>query len=425
MGEPVDELVAELARDGYVFPDHGADSIVNVVPTALSLVDAQPAGTGTLSPPLRDRLPTAGIDHVILLVVDGLGFDEWTRVGSGIPTLHGLAAAGTVAPLSSIFPSETAAAIPSIHTGVPPVEHGLLGWHQHLPSVGMAVQALPWTTQTDEPIEDAVASPPEWADVFLDATPLYDRVDIATNVIQPATIADSTSSQALTHGVDARIGATNFVDALVAARRQLQAADGRSFSLVYLGDVDAIAHRDGPGGDAGRAQAGAIGDAIRRELCHALDDPLAERTALLVTADHGLTATAGHDVDIRDYAPIYQNLATDAEGNPIPPVGGARNLQFFIREGRRQPVRDHMRDAFECLAFTRAEYEALELFGRGRPSPGYEQRAPDVLCIPRQGGLCTSQASLDHRGKHGGLSREEMIVPLAAARISDLAQHVG
>ncbi|MHC3437205.1 alkaline phosphatase family protein [Natrialbaceae archaeon A-gly3] len=126
-------IVADHSDDGYLFPAYDDDSIANVPETALSVLDGS----------YRKRLPAdvfdgvaTNVDNVVLFVLDGFGLEAWYRHWQDDPFLRQVTEAGTVTPLTSIYPSETAAALTTLYTGLEPAEHGLLGWYQYLESVG-------------------------------------------------------------------------------------------------------------------------------------------------------------------------------------------------------------------------------------------------------------------------------------------------
>lgn len=419
-----DARAEQLARGGFLFPANDGYSFDRVPQTALGAIDAAPPQLPQLEADVFANVSLSGVDHVVLVLIDGFGYDAWCRTQPAVPFLDAVAQAGTVTALSTVFPSETAAAIPSLHTGVPPVEHGLLGWYQYVGDLSMTVQALPWTTRSGDPVESAVAAPPEWGETFLDATPIYAGVDATTRVVQPADIVESASGTALTRGVDDHVGAYNATDAAVAVRRALAAADDPSYTLVYLPPVDAIGHRDGPGSDAARAQIESLSAAFERELCGRLGQSVAERTLLVLTADHGQTDTGGDNVDVRGFDPLWTNLATGPDGEQIPPVGSGRNLQLHLQDGTTTAVRNALEGTFDCRTFTRSEYEARAMFGAGAPGDGYARRVPDLVCVHRDRGMWDREEELAHVGMHGGLTRAEMLVPFGAARLDAVRDRI-
>jgi hypothetical protein len=66
-----------------------------------------------------------GVNKVVLLVLDGFGFNQFKRHCSDIPFLAELTGKSRVFPLTSVFPSQTTNALTSFSTGLTPQEHGL------------------------------------------------------------------------------------------------------------------------------------------------------------------------------------------------------------------------------------------------------------------------------------------------------------
>jgi predicted AlkP superfamily pyrophosphatase or phosphodiesterase len=121
-------------RDGTddpVLPDYGGGCIANVVPCLLERPDQLP-----------DWMPDAVVaaDRVVLMVLDGLGWDQLTARRHLAPTLSSMSGG----PITSVLPTTTATALTSITTGLPPGEHGVIGYRMHVH--GEVLNVLRWTT---------------------------------------------------------------------------------------------------------------------------------------------------------------------------------------------------------------------------------------------------------------------------------------
>ena len=90
--------------DGYVVPDHDGRCITNIVPALLEWETAP------------DWLPSpaARADQVVVLVLDGLGWDQLQAHRDALPTLCDFDG-GFV---STVAPSTTATALTSLATGL-------------------------------------------------------------------------------------------------------------------------------------------------------------------------------------------------------------------------------------------------------------------------------------------------------------------
>jgi predicted AlkP superfamily pyrophosphatase or phosphodiesterase len=95
------------------------------------MLDTCPPDTPTLPTDVLDGIDQEPVETSPFVFVDGFGYDQWCRIEDDqhlrTPMLSAFSERGTVTPLTTIFPSMTAAAIPTIKTGQYPVEHGLLG----------------------------------------------------------------------------------------------------------------------------------------------------------------------------------------------------------------------------------------------------------------------------------------------------------
>jgi hypothetical protein len=423
------DLLDDHLDDGYLSPAYPDYCFANVNPTALSLLGADvdrtlPADVfdGVLADAGRDGgtdLDAVGadVDHVVVLFLDGYGYEHWKRDHGDVPLLSALTERGTVTPLTSIYPSETTAATTTFHTGRTPVEHGLLGWWQYVERVDDVIQPLPFTTVDGEPVGEAYPDL-EYADLYAGES-LYERAaaeGVETHLHQPFPASGP------------EIGATrtteyrNVADLAVRLRLALE-SDGADYRYGYVPTVDAAAHAAGTESDEYRAQLEAVCAALRRELVGRLDGGVADRTLFVLTADHGMVDTVpGENVQIRreDLPEVWDHLRRDGEGEPIPPVGSPRNLHLHLRDGTVEEVRETIESRYPCRTHTREEAFDTGLFGDREPSELFRRRCGDLVVVHRDRGMWWERSEWELVGMHGGLTREEMLVPFAAARLSDL-----
>src|SRR5262249_47594701 len=100
-----------------VRPNYGGQAITSLVP---ALVGGRPAP----NPPPR----VAGANAVVLLLLDGLGWQAVARHRSLLPELAGLEGG----PITTVAPSTTASALTSLATGLAPSQHGLVGFRMRV-----------------------------------------------------------------------------------------------------------------------------------------------------------------------------------------------------------------------------------------------------------------------------------------------------
>ncbi|WP_123533818.1 alkaline phosphatase family protein [Halosimplex salinum] len=408
------DVERSLLDEGYLFPDYEGYCFANVNPTALSLLGAD----------CDRRLPErvfegvdTDVDRVVLVFLDGYGWEHWKRDHADVPLLSAFSERGTVTPLTSIYPSETAAATTTFHTGRTPVEHGVLGWDQYVQEIDAPLQVLPFATRNGDPADEAY--------------PEYDRESLYEgSSIYERAAADGVESRHF-HPFDAHnpsAGATErtydtVADLGVDLRQELETEDGADYLFAYLPQIDEIAHAVGTGDERYRARLQMVTECLRREVVEGVDPAVAERTLVLLTADHGIVDTVpDENVDLRGDDELWDALRRDGDGDPIPPVGSPRNCHLFLRDGTVDRVRERIESRYPCRTFTREEAIERGLFGDAEPSDLFRRRCGDLIVVHRDRGMWYSEDELSLVGMHGGLTREEMLVPFAAARVSDLRE---
>ena len=240
-----------------VVPAHGGACIDGIVPGLL-----ERAGGGALP----DWFPAAVADaeRVVLMVLDGLGWDQLHQRPGLAPTLHGMSGG----PITSVAPTTTASALTSITTGTPPGRHGVVGYRVHV-GEGSVMNTLRWTTAAGDA---RVVVPPDRFQplpVFGGtAVPAVIRAEFLTTGFTAACMRG-----AVLHGW--RVPSTLVVEVARLVRA------GAPLVYCYYDGVDRVAHSYGQG-----AHYDAELRATDRLVADVLDS-LPPGTALVVTADHG------------------------------------------------------------------------------------------------------------------------------------------
>ncbi len=387
-----------------VLPDHGGLSIASI-PQLIRRV-FEPSAETTQLGLAADPEPAS---RVVLFVIDGMGYRTLNRLidDEAVPTLAALTERGSYLPITSVFPSTTVSALTSIATGLPPIAHGMLGYRLYLREISAITDMIRL-----RPIDDGTPASDEELDVGrLFSIPTFcERFTddgIRSHVLLPRSIAGSGLSRILYRGCSHIEPTSGLADMCVQARRILAEASDRTFLTLYWPGLDAVAHERGPASEAYRAEAAAIDSILGRQL---VDH--AERTLLIVTSDHGIVTMEPSDyIELADLCSPTKSLAHL-------PVGEPRATYLHLENGEQSPQRvESLRDGL--LRIGRDRVVSSGLLGNGPQHPEALHRIGDELIVS------TASAGLYHpypgaprlRGMHGGLTEEEMLVPLIAASL--------
>ncbi|MGA1346195.1 MAG: alkaline phosphatase family protein [Ilumatobacteraceae bacterium] len=378
MSAPDTSAVRPAVGGGPLLPDYDGANVRGIVPALL-------AGPHPETPSWFPS-PVSGAENVVLLVLDGLGWEQLRERAVMAPTLSAMVGG----PIMTVAPSTTATALTSIATGLTPAEHGIIGYRTLLG--GEVTNMLRWASGDRDRRHDAPPSSVQPAPAFCGQ-----RVPVVTAHELTAT---PFSEAHLRPGALIGYRAASSLPVLVSR----SIAAGARFVHAYYAGVDRIAHERGFGDfyDAELAAA----DALVADLLDRLDPG----TVLLVTADHG-------QVDVGDRL--------------IEPSPGLLELvSLQSGEGRMRWFHSIPGAAGELLAAAEAEFSDTgwvrsreqvideRWFGRAISGP-VAGRLGDVVVAAREP---VSYVDPDDSGpfelvcRHGSLTSAEMLVPLVAAR---------
>lgn len=333
----------------------------------------------------------ASAEQVVLLVLDGLGWEQLQERRHLAPTLASL----NGGPITSVAPSTTATALTSITTGLTPGEHGIVGYRME--AAGEVLNVLRWSTGHGDSRRQILPSATQPFQPFLG-----ERIA----VVSKAELEQSAFSEAHLRGCEpAGWRAPSSMPVIV---RSLLARGDRLVYAYYDG-VDKIAHERG------------FGDFYDAEL-RFVDSLVAHvravlppGAALLITADHGQV-----QVDAAEMPPHSDVLRLCRRQS-----GEGRFRWLHARAGAQAELLAAAREHHGHHAWVHSRAELIEAGWFGPVvSPPVAARYGDVALVPFEPISFHDPADSGPYPlvcRHGSLTSAEMLVPLLAAT-SELEQ---
>jgi predicted AlkP superfamily pyrophosphatase or phosphodiesterase len=359
--------------DHPLLPDYAGACIANVVPALLEPGDAPP-------PWLPE--PALAADQVVLLTLDGLGWEQLQARRHLAPTLTAM----TGGPITSVAPTTTATALTSITTGLPPGEHGVVGYRMSV--AGEVLNVLRWSTAAGDARQTI---PP---DRIQDHAPfLGHRPPIVTR----AEFRHSGFSGA--HLVGTRFHGWRTMSTLVVEVRNLLRS-GEPFVYAYYDGVDKVAHEYGLG-EHYDAEVAAV-DRLVGELVAVLP----RGAAVAVTSDHG-------QVHVGD---AVVPIAGEVMSHVTQLSGEGRFRWLHARGGRQAALLEAARALHGDQAWVATRDEvAMEGWFGPRLTDAGASRLGDVVLAARDDVAFSDPHDTGPYhlvGRHGSLTSAEMLVPL-------------
>ncbi len=379
---------AGQAQDLPPAPAYGRRSVAEVLTSAAASLGVD-GFSNTLGLPDARR--------VCVVLADGLGRNLLKQKTAHTPFLRSVIQAGqgdVPVWLDSAFPSTTAAALSSFGTGLPPGQHGMVGYDVLDPEQDKVVNLLGnWDPGVD---------PESWQPFPTVLERAAAEVDVTT--ISLPQFGDSPMTRAALRGGQFVSGTTSH--ARTAAAAEAMARSDRSLMYFYLNELDKAGHRYGCASEQWEHQIEELDATVKR-----LSVSLPAGTTILLTADHGmLDVPEQHRIDFSADPQLVDGVRHTA--------GEPRMVHLYLEE---DADRDSLLAAWRARfrgriwAFTREDALSAGLFGPVRSA--VEGRIGDVMIAARDSlALYDTRRSrptaMEVVGQHGSLTKAEREVPL-------------
>jgi hypothetical protein len=290
-------------------------------------------------------------------------------------------------------------------TGLAPRQHGLTGWHVYFEEIDAVGTVLPFRVRpTDEPLTQRGLQP---AAVF-DYPAFFDRVPVRTFVVSPSDILHSEYNTAHSGRAERR-GYGSIAQSFEAIEACLRGTGERKFVYAYYPHLDSCAHEHG------------IGTHHTAEVFRRLDAGFGRLlpalagadVTVLITADHGfIDAPPERRVQLEDHPRLAATLAR--------PLCGERRVAYcYVRPGRERAFEEYVRGELSDRTLLYPSRRLVEegWFGPGPAHPKFASRIGDYVLVMTDGATVKDWMPGEKRheliGVHGGVTEDEMLVPLA------------
>lgn len=387
-------------------PAYPGYSLVNIPPTICHLLGCSPSGRKTLSYTYLDGLKHC-YKHIVLLLVDGLGYDMLMNM-LDMPSAQVYRERAVITPMTSLCPSTTAAAITTLWTGATAAEHGVLGYEVYLREYGLIANMIFHNPASFSGAPGALSMAGMDPIEFLPVKTLgehYRANKLEVCALQPANIINSGLSTMLFHDVH-QTGYSNISD-LWATLTDLSEAtrNQRSYIYAYFPNLDELGHRFSPDDDRVRQEF----ELFTQGLTRYLDSlPRNGDTLVLLIADHGMKTTPiRSDYNIHQMRQIKKDIV-------MYPSGENRLAYFYAKADKLESLYEKLTNLFpgELTVLNAEQAVRSGLFGPGEPYRRTWDRVGDLITVSNGDAYIWWAAKKNRmRGRHGGLSREEMLIP--------------
>jgi predicted AlkP superfamily pyrophosphatase or phosphodiesterase len=337
--------------------------------------------------------------NVVLIIVDGLGYEYLKKYGKGSFLCENLKDE-----MTSVLPATTASAITSFMTGVAPQQHALTGWFMYLKEIGAVSVILPFTVRAGDL---SLAKKVKYGDI-LNQESFFEGLKATSFSLRHKNYSDSVYSMLASKG-SKRLAFSSLSDFFKQIENTMKKGKKRKFMLAYWAKLDSICHRKGADSKEALKHFLQLNKKIEN-LAKALKD---SNTTIIVTADHGLIDTREENriIKLENHPELVETLSMPFSGEP-------RFVYCYVKPQKIKQFENYIRTklANVCELHKSEELIQKNYFGLYEPNEKLKDRVGDYTLIMKDNFIMKDLVLGEDRnvftGNHGGVSREEMIVPL-------------
>ncbi|MGD6809109.1 MAG: alkaline phosphatase family protein [Candidatus Bathyarchaeia archaeon] len=418
----------EKNSNNFVCPDYKKNCISNIPQLVSHALNATKKSHKESFEEKIEETDYEEANSVVLVVIDGFGFNQFLKYYRKNKFLSKLADQGDAFPLTSTFPSQTTNALTTLNTGLTPQEHGLFEYFIYLKNIGI-VNTLSFertgnkqnNLNKEDPKPNILLSKGKTIHTKLKEKGINSFTHI--NAYNAANACSKLIFQGSTI-----VPGLKLSDTIVGLRKNIEKnRDQKSYFFVHLDSIDTIAHEYGPESYETQVELSLITHLLNKELVQKIDKKTAKKTLLFVTADHGGLSVNPKQTTYLNFSNYtVPNLQTEENLTPISPTGSLREVFLHIKEEKIQETKQLLEKKLGSKAQILETKEAAKngFFGIGATSEEFFERTGNLMILPFENETVWFENSEGRRvnflGQHGGLNEQEMLVPFAAANLCSL-----
>lgn len=332
-------------------------------------------------------------DNVILIVIDGLGFEFLSSQKNLFIKKH------LKQKLQVPFIPTTACSNMTFLTGYPPAQHGVVGWKMFLKETGSIFKLYPFLeASSNQSLKDKLPF-----DKVLKSKSFTTDLNCKTHRINFYKIAksyfDITFSKKDSSGYKKITSIKNKVKKIIKNNK-------KNFIHIYFYEYDKAAHNFGYKSKEAKEVLKEIDEEIKK-----ISQTIGEDTKIIVTADHGF-------LDIKKKNNIYLSKAPELyDCLRTPLFGDSRVVYCNVKPFKTKEFEQILQAKFkDKLDFFKSEDLVKKgVFGKNPCKELYERVGDYTLILKEDYALYDDLSLLKNnvfKGKHGGVSDREFFVPL-------------
>lgn len=398
--------------EDYILPFYEGRSIQNIPSSICKAFNLSPFHAEPLE---KDVFPLVdeNIQRIIIILMDGLAFTRFTNwlENGKLPVWKQLLKSGSIAPITSISPSTTSAAMTTLWTGYSAAEHGVMGYEVWLKQYGIVSNMISQSPMSFKSGNANLSQAGFDAETVLTVPKLGEFLNkngVSTFSFQHYSIANSGLSRTFMNDVNIYPYA-NEAECWVNMRELIEAKLHQKLYLwTYWSALDSLGHRYGPDDERAEVYFQNFSRNLEDNLINRLSKEQKKGTLLIFTSDHGQVTTPKDPIYSLSNHPVFIDCLH------IKPTGESRFTYLHVKPDHENRLREYVEKTWpnKYVILESAQVLNSGLLGKGLPHPDIHNRIGDLIMLAKDNNyLWWSDEENPLIGRHGGLTEMDMVVP--------------
>jgi len=377
-------------------PNYQNGSIVNL----MSSIKGVLGGKSRYKPLYIFDFSNISKKNIVLIVIDGLGYNYLTKYGKDSFLYKNLKGK-----ITYVFPATTASAMTTFSTGLAPQQHALTGWFMYLKEIGAVSVILPFTSRAGD--LKLTKGKIKYKDIYNEKS-FFEDLKITSISIKHKAYIDSEYSRLVDKGAK-KLPFSNLNGFFRQINKALNITDNRKYILAYWAKLDSLCHEKGTDSQEAKRHFNELDKKVK-SLANSLKN---KNTAIIISADHGLIDTKEKNkiIELKNHPRFVETLAMPLSGEP-------RVVYCYVKPQKVKEFENYVKTEFKnaCEIYKSDDLVKNNYFGLFEPNEKLKDRIGDYVLIMKENyimkDLVLGEDQNIYIGNHGGVSEEEMFVPL-------------
>ncbi|MBS5926594.1 MAG: alkaline phosphatase family protein [Clostridium sp.] len=384
----------------FIFPEYNGKNFINIIN---SIKHNFGINDGITLENKKIKKILLNKEKVVFILVDAFGWKFYKSVREDSKFFKEIRKRGIEEKITSQFPSTTTAHVTSVITGKDVSTHGFFEWFTYDSKINEVFTPFLFDYEGKEEI--------------LPKDNLFKELKengVCSTIITPNYINNSYYSRELFK--DGKVKGYDSVEEMFDILLQgIKKDKGKNFYYIYYPKIDSIGHEYGMSSFKAYFEINNFIKALDNFYNNVLDKGVNEGIFIL-SADHGQMEIKDR-IYLNELIPnIEEYMLKDSKGRSIVPVGYNRDMFLYIKKEFETYVYELLKEKFKDKGEI---YLVKDLIDKGvfiNPSETFLSRMGNIVIIPYDGyGVWWFEKGnyeISLKGSHGGLTKDEMEIPL-------------